>query len=110
MPIRFVGLREKGKAIHLFEEDRSTKVRQVLWGDFLDVESQEPGGWLKVVWARNSPEHRRELYIPEEHTVETRPLEIVFVDVGQGDGAVLITPETGRRSGSSSSTPAKATT
>ena len=39
MQIRFVGL---GKKIYLFEKDRATKFRQVLWGDFLSVESEEP--------------------------------------------------------------------
>ncbi len=95
MSVRYVGLSETGEKYYLFESDKSTKFRQVLWGDFLSVESEEPGGWLKVIWARNSPEHRKELFIPKKHTVETRPLEIIFVDVGQGDGAVLVTPETG---------------
>ncbi len=35
------------------------------------------------------------LFIPEAHSADERPLEIVFMDVGQGDGAVLITPERG---------------
>ena len=94
MQIRFVGL---GKKIYLFEKDRTTRFRQVLWGDFLSVESEQPDGWLKVIWARSSPTHRRELYIPKTHTVERRPLEIIFVDVGQGDGAVLVTPEVGSK-------------
>lgn len=92
MATRFVGL---GRNIFLYEADRKKKVRQVLWGDFLDVESEEPDGWLKVVWARRDPAKKRELFIPKAQTVERRPLEIIFVDVGQGDGAVLITPETG---------------
>lgn len=92
MATRFVGL---GRNIFLFEADRTTRVRQVLWGDFLDVESDLGDGWLKVVWARNDPLKRRELFIPRDQTIERRPLEIIFVDVGQGDGAVLITPDTG---------------
>lgn len=94
MEPRFAAL---GKKIFLYEADRKTKVRQLLWGDFLNVEAEEPDGWLKVVWAPKSPTHRRELFIPKGDTIETRPMEIVFVDVGQGDGAVLITPETGQR-------------
>lgn len=92
MTTRFVGL---GRDIFLYEADRKKKVRQVLWGDFLDVESEEPDGWLKVIWARRDPAKKRELFIPKDRTIERRPLEIIFVDVGQGDGAVLITPETG---------------
>lgn len=95
MANRFVGLGKDGQKIFLFEADRTTKVRQVLWGDFLNVESEEPDGWLKVVWSPKDPVKRRELFIPKDHTIEQRPLEIVFVDVGQGDGCVLITPETG---------------
>jgi beta-lactamase superfamily II metal-dependent hydrolase len=91
---RFAALGEK---IYLYDADRKKKVRQVLWGDWLNVESEEPDGWLKVVWAPLDPAKRRELFIPKEHTIEKRPLEIVFVDVGQGDGAVLITPETDDR-------------
>lgn len=95
MATRFVGLGEKGRKLFLHEADRKTKVRQVLWGDFLNVESEEADGWLKVVWAPRDPARRRELYIAKADTVEKRPLEIVFVDVGQGDGSVLITPEIG---------------
>lgn len=98
MAIRYVDL-PKGTEAHqkrfLFEADRKTKVRHVLWGDFLDVESEEPDGWLKVVWAKKDPEKRRDLFIPKAHTSEQRPLEIIFLDVGQGDGAVLVTPERG---------------
>lgn len=97
MPIRYVGLPKVGtkQKRFLYEADRTTKARHVLWGDFLNVESEEPDGWLKVVWAPRDPVKRRELYVPGHHTVEQRPLEIVFLDVGQGDGAVLITPERG---------------
>jgi beta-lactamase superfamily II metal-dependent hydrolase len=100
MAIRYVGLPEPGtkhEKRFLYEADRKTRVRHVLWGDFLNVEAEEPDGWLKVVWAPRDPIKRRELYIPGEHAVEQRPLEIVFLDVGQGDGAVLITPERGEQ-------------
>lgn len=98
MAHRFVGLGENGQNVYLFDEN-GTKVRQVLWGDWLrigDPPADNPlgAGWLPVIWAPNSPNPRM-LYIQEEHTTETRPLEIIFVDVGQGDGAVLITPERG---------------
>jgi beta-lactamase superfamily II metal-dependent hydrolase len=92
MAARFVGL---GRKIFLFEADRKTKVRQVLWGDFLNVEGEEADGFLKVVWSPRDPARRRELFIPKADTIEKRPLEIIFLDVGQGDGSVLITPETG---------------
>jgi beta-lactamase superfamily II metal-dependent hydrolase len=92
----FVGLPKKanGERIktYLYAEDRKKKVVEVLWGDWLSVDGKEPDGWLRVVWGKTG-RNPRTLFIPKEHTAETRPLEIIFLDVGQGDGAVLITPE-----------------
>lgn len=94
MAHRFAGLGKNGRKLYLFEADRTKRFRQVLWGDFLTVLGEEPDGWLRIHWAPNSPDSR-EVFIRKDDTVETRPLEIIFVDVGQGDGAVLITPERG---------------
>lgn len=96
MAHRFVELGEDGEKIFLVDKNEKN-VRQVLWGDWLSIDddpaNNELGaGWLPVIWAPNS-ENRQTLYIREKHTTKTRPLEIIFVDVGQGDGAVLITPE-----------------
>lgn len=93
----YAGLGNAGRKIYLFEADRKTKVRQVLWGDWLSVEGEEPDGWLRIQWSPKA--NPRTLYIPKADTVATRPLEIVFLDVGQGDGAVLITPDTGAKEG-----------
>ncbi len=95
MAHRFVGLREDGKRTYLYAQDRTHRVRQVLWGDYLEVIGELDDGWLEIDWAKRSPTKRTTLYIPKADTVARRPLEIVFVDVGQGDGAVLITPESG---------------
>lgn len=93
----YAGLGDAGRKLYLYESDRKTKVRQILWGDWLTVEGEEPDGWLRIIWSpRSNP---RTLFIPRADTVAERPLEIVFLDVGQGDGAVLITPETGAREG-----------
>ncbi|MFP1133071.1 ComEC/Rec2 family competence protein [Asticcacaulis sp. W401b] len=93
----FAGLGEKGRKLYLYEADRETEFRQVLWGDWLSVDGEEPDGWLRIIW---SPKiNPKTVYIRKSDTQETRPLEIVFLDVGQGDGAVLITPETGADEG-----------
>jgi beta-lactamase superfamily II metal-dependent hydrolase len=89
----FAGL---GKKIYLYEDaNGSKKHRQVLWGDWLEIDDdrQEENGFVPIIWAKNFPEHREEVWIKKTETVETQPLEIIFVDVGQGDGSVLITPE-----------------
>ncbi len=96
MAYSFVGLHEAGKGIYLYDESQK-KVRQVLWGDWLwideDYDGPAPiGDWTAVTWKPESPDFRT-LFIPTDHLTDFRPLEIIFLDVGQGDGAVLITPE-----------------
>jgi len=95
MAHRFVDLRGDGKKTYLYAQDRTKRVQEVLWGDYLHVMREFSDGWLEIDWARRSSTKRRTLYIRKEHTVDRRPLEIIFVDVGQGDGAVLISPERG---------------
>ncbi len=102
----FVGLPKnnngKMKKTSLYQKSSSGKMstfRHVLWGDWLsllpdDPTDPTPDGWLKVNWKPNSPQAKT-LYVKKDHIADTRPLEIIFVDVGQGDGAVLITPERG---------------
>ena len=89
----FVDLSPDDSPIFLFEHD-GDKVRQVLWGDYLTLDpaaSPNPA-WTFVLWGASGPNPTR-LKIKSEFVVDERPLEIVFVDVGQGDGCVLITPE-----------------
>jgi len=96
MPHCFVGLPKsaRGKSLktYLYKQNRKTKSRQVLWGDWLTVEGEEADGWLRIIWGPNS-KNPETVFIPKDHTTDKRPLEIIFLDVGQGDGAVLITPE-----------------
>ena len=101
MAHKFVGLSEDHKKIYLYELNVKTgnlkKERQVLWGDWLSIKDNHDfsdigPGWLAINWSPNTPKAKT-LFIKEADTTDTRPLEIVFVDVGQGDGAVLITPE-----------------
>lgn len=89
----FVGLPDDDDLIFLHEHD-GDKVRQVLWGDFLTLDpaaSPDPA-WTFVLWGASGG-HPARLKIRTEFVTATRPLEIIFVDVGQGDGCVLITPE-----------------
>lgn len=66
-------------------DDRAKKVKQILWGDWLNVE-EESGGWSKVRWGR---EH---FWVKSSECQDERPLEVVFVDVGQGDGCLVVSP------------------
>ncbi|MDN3666856.1 ComEC/Rec2 family competence protein [Algibacter miyuki] len=101
MAHKFVGLSKDHKKIFLHTYNTNDKKfkseREVLWGDWLSIDENQDtstlgAGWLAVKWAINTP-NEKTLYIKESDTSNTRPLEIIFVDVGQGDGAVLISPE-----------------
>lgn len=71
------------------------KVRQVLWGDWLTLAPDQPqtGEWRWIRWAWKDEAKRRLLKIRASEITDRRPLEMIFLDVGIGDGAVLITPE-----------------
>lgn len=98
----FVDLPKDAPYTKVSLHDRAGKeFRQVLWGDWLTFAEPEDltGGlandakWQWVRWAWKDPEKRQLLKIRKEFIANERPLEIVFVDVGIGDGAVLISPE-----------------
>ncbi len=90
MAHKFVDLSPDDKPIFLYTHG-GEKVRQVLWGDYLrlDPAASADQAWTHVLWGRDD----QRLRIESRHLGDSRPLEIVFVDVGQGDGCVLITPE-----------------
>lgn len=92
MAHRFVALPPDGGRVHL-KDETGRNFREVIWGDFLRVSGPAVQGWLPIDWSPKDPAKRKTLYIEEALTTDRRPLEIIFVDVGQGDGAVLITPE-----------------
>jgi len=103
MPHKFVDLPLKKGKVFLYKFNSTTKkmvkARQVLWGDWLSIKpnhdfSQIGSGFHAVNWAPKS-DSPQTFFIKKEHTTDKRPLEIIFLDVKQGDGAVLITPEQG---------------
>lgn len=89
MPLTFVGRRADGEKIYLFAANKTTKVRDVRWGDSLKVLAQTTDGWSQVKWGTEI------LFIRTEHIVAERPVEVIFLDVGQGDGCIFVSAETG---------------
>lgn len=65
----------------------STKVQQLLWGDFVTRFPETEGEWVRV---RGRGEDG---WLRESELQEERLLEVNFVDVGQGDGCFIVTPE-----------------
>lgn len=86
----FVRRRDDGKTVWLHAtKNEADRARDARWGDFLNVQNQTPDGWSEIKWGRDT------FFIRTENVVNERPLELVFVDVGQGDGCIVVSPETG---------------
>ena len=62
-------------------------IHELLWGDWVKITGTKNGGWFPV--------HVRNMdgWMKADDLIKDRLLEIVFVDVGQGDGALVVTPE-----------------
>jgi beta-lactamase superfamily II metal-dependent hydrolase len=63
-------------------------LKHLLWGDYLVLVSESDNGDYYRVRVRGV-----EGWIKAEQTQPERLLEIVFVDIGQGDGALVVTPD-----------------
>lgn len=62
-------------------------VQQLIWGDFVELRGEATGEWVTVRGRReNGWMRKRELQAE-------RLLEVNFVDIGQGDGAFIVTPK-----------------
>lgn len=74
--------------VHLRDlANRKKKIRQLLWGDWLNVEETTDDGWFKIKWGKS------QYWVKASECQDERPLELVFVDVGQGDGCLVVTPD-----------------
>lgn len=82
----------KGPIVYLYDLDNlKTKRRELLWGDWLRIGDDIDDKWSKVKWGKNT------FAIKKEDYQEERVLEMIFLDVGQGDGCILTTPQVGAR-------------
>jgi beta-lactamase superfamily II metal-dependent hydrolase len=62
-------------------------LKQLLWGDWMVVTGEESGGHLPV------KSRGCEGFIDAGLAMTERVLEVIFVDIGQGDGCLLVTPD-----------------
>ena len=79
--------------VHLFEDDNGhkgdAKIHQILFGDWVGVlKPKKTDGDFVQVRVRGETG-----WMHKDMLLDERVLEIVFVDVGQGDGALVVTPD-----------------
>lgn len=63
------------------------KINHLLLGDWLRVLGQQQGEWVRVHCRGDTG------WLRERDITENRALEVNFVDIGQGDGCHIVTPE-----------------
>src|SRR5687768_3114395 len=70
------------------KESGKRALEQLLWGDFVGVRGPRKDGWVRVC-----TRHVREGWVRENEIQKDRLLEVIFVDIGQGDGSLVVTPD-----------------
>jgi beta-lactamase superfamily II metal-dependent hydrolase len=79
----------KTNTANLFEDDSSETVKtELLWGDRIEVFPGDPVNGRVSARARGQNGFVRETDLGDE-----RLLEVYFIDVGQGDGVLIVTPD-----------------
>lgn len=81
-----------GTAIKEFTTDKNGKtktrsIKHLLWGDWMLVGKKKQGGLVEA-YSRGKVG-----FVDPGAVTEERVLEVVFVDIGQGDGCLLVTPD-----------------
>ncbi|MBZ0186575.1 MAG: MBL fold metallo-hydrolase, partial [Candidatus Obscuribacterales bacterium] len=72
---------------YILDQPDGKKTRHLMWGDYIQLKGEENGEWIKV-------KSRGETgWMKKSDTQKNRLLEMNFVDVGQGDGCFIVTPD-----------------
>lgn len=69
-------------------ENGKRALEQLLWGDYVGVRGPRKDGWVRVC-----TRHVKEGWVREKDIQKKRLLEVIFVDIGQGDGSLVVTPD-----------------
>jgi beta-lactamase superfamily II metal-dependent hydrolase len=73
--------------IHENSDPNSAKKKHLFWGDTIEILGEEKNGFLKV-YSRDETG-----WIKKTDTQENPILDLIFLDVGQGDSCIIVTPE-----------------
>jgi hypothetical protein len=83
MPHAFAGY----PAPFIFDLPNGSKTQQLIWGDFVTLFNEDDGPWTKVRSRRTTG------WMKASDLQAERLLEVNFVDIGQGDGVFVVTPD-----------------
>ena len=82
----------KGPVVYLYDaKNLKTKKKELLWGDWLRIGKDLNTKWSEVTWGKEV------FAIKKTDYQEERILEMIFLDVGQGDGCILTIPQVGAK-------------
>ncbi|WP_299547061.1 hypothetical protein [Seonamhaeicola sp.] len=66
---------------------KKNRVNHLIFGDFATFDNETNGEWIKINCRGNDG------WVKKKHLTNKRILEINFVDIGQGDGCHIVTPD-----------------
>jgi|GEM_PF-4027369 len=86
-----------GPTAIVYQDDNGKKSKkkliQLLWGDLVDLREEPPGDYAKVGVRIDEGTKIHNGWM-KKSDIQTKPvLEVTFVDIGQGDGCLLIAPD-----------------
>lgn len=86
-----------GPATTVYKDDNGTRSRkklvQLLWGDLIDLREEPPGDFARVGVRIDEGSKIHPGWV-RKSDLRTEPvLEVTFVDIGQGDGCLMILPD-----------------
>ncbi|MBX7170135.1 MAG: hypothetical protein K1X72_04205 [Pyrinomonadaceae bacterium] len=75
-------------------KSNSKKIGHLLWGTWIEHQEEEQGDWAKVRIRGWDVNRQKKIgWMRKSDLQENRVLEVYFVDVAQGDGCLIITPD-----------------
>lgn len=70
-----------------------TAIQHLLWGDAFDVQEETDGEWVRIKVRVGQGSQRKFGWVKRSEIQDEPLLEVTFIDIGQGDGSLVITPD-----------------